>query len=87
MPLIDLPPGAAELLAHWQVALGPQDINDNLVNDTRTLLSTLVSAQDQQPTMDTLRTETIRLNQELLQIQDELEVSEAAVNQLRSELS
>lgn len=97
MPLIDLPPGVAELLARWQAAQGPQDINDNLVNDTRTLLSALVSAQDQQPAMDTHRMEAreaSRLKQELAHakeqvenLTDEVENGEAAIALLRSELT
>lgn len=98
MPLINIQPGVATLRDRWLTAT---IADDALVNDTRALLENLTTAEDHQLTFDTLTNQCTNLEQQLAASQqqvengrtriadlsDELDASETAIHQLRTELT
>lgn len=98
MPLIDLPPGVAALRDRWQTAT---QADEALVSDTLALLNALLTTTDHQPALNALTNRGTTLEEQLTATQqqvqngrdriatltDELEANEAAVTQLRTELT
>jgi len=80
MSLITLPPDVSSLLARWQAAHDMTDITNQLVVETRALLTALTTLPDQ-------RTQLTNLTEQVRQLTDNAEIAETTIRTLRDELA
>jgi len=87
MPLVTLPPDVSSLLARWQAAHDMTDITNQLVDETRALLTALTTLSDQRTQLTNFTEQVRQLTEEQTLALNNAEIAETTICTLRGELA